>query len=93
MRLRKQVIQVSVQETRGSRGSVTQGLEAVEAAVIRSWHRLPSCQVWTTENRSRDQHRDPGDAEWDLRLPPIPGGKRGVREHGVNVRELLNGVM
>lgn len=55
--------------------------------------------MWTAENRARynrDRLRYPSDLtdeEWSLIEPLIPPGKRGGRKRGVDIREIVNGIM
>ena len=55
--------------------------------------------MWTKENRirdNRDKLRYPSDlidAEWSLIEPLIPPAKRGGNRRGVNLREIVNGIM
>jgi transposase len=55
--------------------------------------------MWTAENRgryNRDRLRYPSDLtdeEWPLIEPLIPPGKRGGRKRGVDIREVVSGIM
>ncbi len=55
--------------------------------------------MWTRENRGLYERKgarypsDLGDAEWALIAPLIPPAKRGGRRRGVDVREVMNGVL
>ena len=55
--------------------------------------------MWTDESRSRhdrDHLRYPSDLtddEWELLRPLLPGAKHGGRPRGVDMREVLNGIL
>ena len=67
--------------------------------MIRSWHRVLRCLLWTTENRhryNRDKRRYPRDLtddEWALAGPLIRPAKRGGGRRAVDARNVLNGIM